>query len=97
MTSILAIRVTTRSSNPGVGPWRNDAEGRLALEVRVTAAPTDGSANAAVIALLAKSIRISKSAITIVAGASSRQKRLSIDLEDAELERRLKALLPPSG
>lgn len=92
MNSPLTIRVTTRSSKQGLGGWRNDANGRRALEVKVATPPTDGLANAAVIALLAKSLGIPKSAITIVSGTSSRQKRLSIDLDAAELERRLTAL-----
>ncbi|MEP7316844.1 MAG: DUF167 family protein [Sphingomicrobium sp.] len=89
MSSSIALRVTTRSSKPGIGGWRIDADGRRMLEVRVASPPTDGLANAAVIALLAKSIGISKSAIAIVSGSNSRQKRLSIDLDADELERRL--------
>jgi uncharacterized protein (TIGR00251 family) len=49
-----------------------------ALRVWVTAPPDDGKANAAVIALLARTWRVPKSAITLVQGATSRQKLIHI-------------------
>lgn len=49
-----------------------------ALKVRVTAPPADGAANTAVVALLAKSLRIPKRDVEIVAGATSRRKRVRI-------------------
>jgi uncharacterized protein YggU (UPF0235/DUF167 family) len=42
--------------------------------VRVTAAPEDGKANAAVIALLAKALGVPRSALAIVRGATARDK-----------------------
>ena len=49
-----------------------------ALKVSVTAAPEAGKANAAVIKLLSKALRIPKSSIEIVAGDTSRTKRLRL-------------------
>ncbi len=58
---------------------------RLALEVSgttlkaaVTAPPEDGKANAAVVALLAESWRLPKSAFSVIKGAASRNKTLSV-------------------
>lgn len=48
------------------------------LAARVRAAPSDGAANAALTALLAKTLRLPKSAVTLVAGDSARLKRLHI-------------------
>ena len=48
------------------------------LKVRVTAPPEDGKANAALVALLAKTWRLPKTAFTIVAGDPSRLKRIRI-------------------
>jgi uncharacterized protein (TIGR00251 family) len=81
--------VTTRSSKPGIGDWRSDADGREELEIRVSAAPTDGEANAAVIKLLAKKLGIPRSSIEIVSGESSRHKRIALAIDEAELRIRL--------
>lgn len=63
-------------------------DGREELEVRVAAAPTDGEANAAVIKLLARELRVPRSAIEIVSGETSRHKRLSMPVEQAEIRER---------
>lgn len=59
------------------------------LHVRVTAAPVDGAANAALVKLVSKALRIGVTSIRIESGATSVRKRLSVP-EDA-LER-LRAL-----
>ena len=60
------------------------------LHVRVTRPPADGEANRAVVALLARALRVPRSTITLVAGARSRTKRYAIDgLMDADLAERL--------
>lgn len=54
--------------------------------VRVTAAPESGKANDAVVALLAKRLRVPRRSIRIVRGHKSRNKRISmegISTEDA--------------
>jgi uncharacterized protein (TIGR00251 family) len=85
MGTIIAIRVTPRSSKPGIGGWRVGADGREELEVRVAAAPTDGEANAAVIKLLAKQLGVPKSSIEVVSGTASRHKRIALPIGEAEL------------
>ena len=62
------------------------ADGRKALKARVTAPPEDGRANAALIKLLAKTWRLPKSAITIVAGQRDRTKTLLIEGDAKALE-----------
>lgn len=89
MRTIIAIRVTPRSSKPGIGGWRAAADGREELEVRVAAAPTDGEANAAVIKLLAKELGVPKGAIEIVRGETSRHKRVALPVDEAQLRARL--------
>ena len=49
------------------------------LKLYVTAAPEGGKANEAAIALLAKTLGVPKSSVSIVKGHRSRDKRLSID------------------
>jgi uncharacterized protein (TIGR00251 family) len=86
---MLSIRVTARSSKPGIGDWRTDPGGRPFLAVRVAAAPTDGAANEEVIRLLAKALGAPKSSIRIVSGESSRLKRIELPLDEAEIRARL--------
>lgn len=49
------------------------------LVIKVTVAPEDGKANAAVIALVAKALGVAKSRITLLRGDKARVKLLSID------------------
>lgn len=69
----LEILVQPRASRARIGPMH---DGRL--KISVTAPPVDGEANAAVIALLAERLRISRGDIEVIAGASSRRKTLRI-------------------
>lgn len=67
------ILVQPRASRAKIGPVH---DGRL--KVAVTSPPVDGEANAAVIALLAKTLGVAKGAVEVVAGASSRRKTVRI-------------------
>ncbi len=52
------------------------------LKVSVTAPPDDGRANAAIVKLLAKSLKISKSRVQLLSGATQRQKKfLLVDVD----------------
>jgi uncharacterized protein YggU (UPF0235/DUF167 family) len=87
----LAVRVTPRSAKPGIGGWRKGADGRDDLELRVAEAPRYGAANDAVVRILAKALGVSRSEVAIIAGATSRHKRLSIPFDAEEALRRLGA------
>ncbi len=64
-----------------------DAKGHRVLRVKVTAVPEAGKANAALIKLLAKTLHIAKSRMVLIRGATSRDKHLEIDIEEAEAHR----------
>lgn len=81
----LAVRVTPRATRDAVEGF--DAEG--SLRVRVTAAPADGAANAAVARLLAKALGLPGRDVVLVVGATARQKLFDIPLDMDELRRRL--------
>jgi hypothetical protein len=89
LSHILAIRVTPRSARPGIGGWRPGADGRDELEVRVAEAPADGAANDAVVKLLARALGISRSELEIVSGATSRHKRVRVEIDLVEARKRL--------
>jgi hypothetical protein len=55
-----------------------DDAGRAILRLRVAAAAADGAANAAVTALVAKALGVSKSAVRLAGGQTARVKRLEI-------------------
>lgn len=55
-----------------------------ALRVRLGAAPVDGAANRELIQLLAKTFAVSRSAIRIEGGVSSRSKLVSIESPSAD-------------
>lgn len=91
----LTVRVTPRGGRDAVEGWGRDAADRPVLKLRVAAAAADGAANAAVTALLAKTLKVPKSAVRILRGETARLKQIEIDgLGDAEAQ----ALLgPPPG
>ncbi|MBN9698511.1 MAG: YggU family protein [Zoogloea sp.] len=49
-----------------------------ALKIRLAAPPVDGKANAALLAFLAKACGVSKSAVELVSGETSRSKRVKV-------------------
>jgi uncharacterized protein len=75
----LTVRVTPKGGRDAVDGWMLDDAGRPVLKLRVSAAASEGAANAAVTALVAKALRVAKSAVRIAAGETSRVKRLEID------------------
>jgi uncharacterized protein len=86
--SILTVRVTPRASRAELAGIRDDA-----LLVRLTAAPVEGAANAALIELLARTFDLPKRQVRIVAGRRSRSKRAEIvGIDPPALAARLKAL-----
>lgn len=65
-----------------------------ALKVQVTAAPEKGKANQAIVALLADSIGVAKSNVSVVRGETSQDKVVRVVGVDAEtLQQKLEACL----
>ncbi|MDR1358509.1 MAG: DUF167 domain-containing protein [Coriobacteriales bacterium] len=89
----LAVHVRPRSAEDSVLGWSTASEGRPELLVRLSSAPTDGKANAALIKLLAKELALPKSSITIKSGHASRHKILFVDAEQSVLDKALARLL----
>jgi len=81
----IPVRVTPRAARDAVEGF--DAAG--AVRVRVTAAPADGAANAAVAKLLAKALGLPSRDVVLVSGATARQKLFDVPLLIEEVRRRL--------
>ena len=86
--SALAVRVTPRASRNRIAEVLNDGT----VKIQLTAAPVDGEANEKLIAFLSKVLEVAKSRIQIVAGATGRDKLISVDgLDAASLHARIMA------
>ncbi|MEX6506989.1 DUF167 family protein [Jiella sp. M17.18] len=75
---LLFVRLTPRSSADRIEGIAEDAAGSVWLAARVRAVPEFGKANAALIALLAKRLKVPKSSIAIMSGETSRSKTVRI-------------------
>jgi uncharacterized protein (TIGR00251 family) len=80
----VSVRLTPGARAEKFGGLMETEDG-CALKVSVNAPPEDGKANAALIAFLAKSWGIPKSAFSVLSGASSRRKVLLIEGNGATL------------
>ena len=67
------VLVQPRASRSRIGPVHGDR-----LKVAVTAPPVDGEANTAVVAAIAKALRVPKRNVEVVAGATGRRKTLRV-------------------
>ena len=82
---LITVRVIPRSSKNGL-EWDQGA-----LKARITASPVEGAANEALIALLAERLGLPKRSISIVRGATSRQKIVEIvGMTEEEVEQALR-------
>ena len=71
--AVFALHVTPRARRRAL----TEAEGQIKAEV--TAPPEDGRANAAVAELLAEALGVAKSRLTLIKGATSRDKAFRLD------------------
>ena len=60
-----------------------------ALKIRLAAPPVDGKANAALIAFVADRIGVTKSAVSLKSGQTSRRKVLEVTAAPADMAQRL--------
>jgi len=89
----LTIRLTPRGGRDALGGTRADGAGRNHLLARVSSPPVDGAANMVLIKLLAKTLGIAKSDVTLISGETARIKTLDLYGDPAALEQKLTALI----
>lgn len=82
--SIVALHVQPGARSSGVVGPHGDA-----LKIRLAAPPVEGRANAALLAFLAGRLKLPTSSLQLVAGASSRQKRVAVPLAAVDVAARL--------
>ena len=78
------VRVVPRASQSEiVGKYEG------ALRVRIAASPVDGAANDELVRLLARAFKVSRTAVAITAGQTSRLKRVAISGTEPDMLLRL--------
>jgi uncharacterized protein (TIGR00251 family) len=73
---LLSVSIQPRARQNDICGVHGDA-----LKIRITAPPVDGKANAHLTAYLAELCQVSKSAVTVISGETSRHKRVRIQLQ----------------
>jgi uncharacterized protein (TIGR00251 family) len=75
---VLEVRLTPGAARDGIDGVKVLADGKPVALARVRAVPDSGAANRALLALLAKTFRVPKTAVILVAGGTARRKRIRI-------------------
>ena len=88
----VALRVTPRAGRDDIDGIETLSDGRSVVKLRVRAIADGGEANRAVVALLAKVLRVPKAKVRLISGATSRLKQVAIDGDPAELGEALRVL-----
>jgi uncharacterized protein (TIGR00251 family) len=81
----LTVRLTPKGGRDAIDGIAVLSDGRAVLKVRVRAAPTEGEANAALVSLIAKMLRVPQGQVGILSGQTSRIKRVMIRGDGATL------------
>lgn len=90
---LLNIRLTPNATQEAFGDVVLDEKSIAWLKVSVRAVPENGKANKALIAFIAKRLKLPKSSIEIVSGQHARTKKLSIENSTDSLINSIKELV----
>jgi hypothetical protein len=90
---VLAVRLTPKGGRDTIDGIERLADGRAVVKARVRAAPSEGAANAALVNLIADAFDVPPRAVTLIAGASARLKRVKIAGDAARLAARLATIV----
>jgi len=74
MAVFIDVKVTPRAARSGIAGTRDGV-----LLVRISAPPVEGAANAELVEVLSRALRVPKRAISIVSGERNRFKRVRIE------------------
>ena len=87
------MRLTPKASRARLGEVKADAAGKPQLKAWVTAPPSDGAANRALLELVSDALDVPKCDIEIRRGLTDRTKTLFIEGDAEALARRLEKVL----
>ncbi len=76
-TIYLNIKLQPNASKNEIVDWKSEY-----IRIRVQSPPVDGKANKALINFLANELDVKKAQITIIAGQTSRLKRIQVQIEE---------------
>ena len=89
----VSVRATPKGGRDAIDGVAKLADGQSVLKVRVRAAPADGEANEALARVLAKSVGVPPSAVSLLQGAAGRLKTFRIAGDPARLAAALEQAL----
>jgi len=89
----LFVRLTPKAALDRIEGIETTADGRSHLKARVRAVPENGAANAALERLMAKALGVPASAVSVVAGGTSRLKTVRVVGEPVALTKKVEALV----
>lgn len=82
---VLTVRLTPKGGRDRVDGLIALSDGRTALAARVRALPEKGAANAALEKLLAKTLGVGKTHVSVIAGMTARLKTVAVTGDPASL------------
>lgn len=83
---IIRVRLTPNSSRDAIEGLVQQADGVWALKTRVRSVPEKGKANKAVIKLIAKSMSLAPSRLSLISGQKDRNKELLVENVGDDIE-----------
>jgi uncharacterized protein (TIGR00251 family) len=90
---LLTVRLTPKGGRNALDGIAQLADGRAVLKARVRAAASEGEANSALVQLIACSLAVRPTSVSLIAGETARIKRLKIAGPAAALATTLESLM----
>jgi uncharacterized protein len=75
---LLTVRLTPKGGRDALDGIAQLADGRAVLKARVRAAASEGEANGAVVRLIARTLGVPPTSVSLISGETARIKRLKI-------------------
>jgi uncharacterized protein len=75
---LLTVRLTPKGGRDALDGIAQLADGRAVLKARVRAAASEGEANSALVQLVARTLAVPPTSVSLIAGETARIKRLKV-------------------